>query len=80
MPRVKTEAQERAKLRLNEQRRVEHARDTIRELLTKHDIDERDAFELHLICTRLLHAIKNQHIKDERYAQYKAKFKVPESF
>ncbi len=74
MPRVKTEAQERAKLRANEQRRVEHAERAILDLLKKHNIDEREGFELHMICTRLQHAIKNQHIKDERYAQYKAKF------
>ncbi len=74
MPRVKTEAQDRAKLRANEQRKVEHAQEVIAGLLTRHNLDERDISELHFICTRLQHAIKNQHIKDERYKEYKAKF------
>ena len=74
MPRVKTEAQERAKLRANEERRAQHAYATLVELLNKHNFDERELQELYTIFLRLKYAIQHQHIKDERYAQYKAKF------
>lgn len=73
MPRVKTEAQERARLRAAEQRKAEHAYKTLDSLMLQHHLDERDTAELYAIMCRLAHAIKNQHIKDERYAQYKAK-------
>lgn len=74
MPRVKTEAQERARLRANEERRATAAYATLLSLMKKHNFDERDEHELYTIILRLKQAIKNQHIKDERYAQYKAKF------
>lgn len=72
MPKVKTEAQERAKLRANEQRKVDHAYNTLKDLMLKHRMDEHDGAELYAIMCRLTHAIQNQHIKDERYAKYKA--------
>lgn len=73
---VKTEVQQRAALRANEQRRAEHAFEVLKELVTKHGDDpismELDLQDLHLLKVQLLHKIKNQHIKDERYAKYKA--------
>lgn len=62
MPLVKTPTRERAKLRLNEQSRMKRAQGVLTELLQRHHLDERDVFELHTICVRLEHAIKNQHL------------------
>lgn len=78
MPLAKTPTrmaiQERTKLRANEQRRVEHAEATLKELIARHNLDERDAFEIGMICLRLIHAIKNQHLKDNRHERLKARF------
>lgn len=73
MPTVKTPVRERAKLRANEERKVLHAKAVLMQLLEKHDRDGRDAFELNLLCSRLIVAIKNQHISDESYAEFKAR-------
>jgi hypothetical protein len=69
-----SEVQQRAKLRLSEQRRLEHARDTLYSLIDKHftpEQAERDSSELYKLTKLLEHAIKNQHIKDANYAEYK---------
>lgn len=73
----KTEVQKRAALRLNEQSRADHAFAVLEALIEKHwtvvgeVLKERDLQELYMLRTRLLHAIKNQHIKDADYAKYK---------
>jgi hypothetical protein len=73
-PPLISEVQQRAKLRLSEQRRLEHARDTLYSLIDKHfdpQRAEREASELYKLTKLLEHAIKNQHIKDANYAEYK---------
>lgn len=74
MPLVKTPARERAKLRANEERRVMTARASLTELLTKHAPDGRDIRELNVLCARLIHAIKHQHVKDDRLEKMKGRF------
>lgn len=73
----KTEVQQRAAVRANEQRRVEHAIEVLRELVERHATDpidmELDLQELHMLKVQLLHKIKHQHIKDADYAKFKLK-------
>lgn len=62
---------ERAKLRLSEQRRLDHAYQTFEALCNKHNADERDSHDLYVLYLKLLNLIRNQHIKDVDYKQYK---------
>lgn len=66
MPKVqtpaRTEIQQRARLRANEEKRALHAFEVLRELMTRHIREERDLFELHRLQVVLVHAIKNQHV------------------
>ena len=63
---------ERAKLRANEERRLDHAYKTFVELMIAHKQNERDIADLYSMHARLVTAIKNQHIKDTSYAAYKS--------
>lgn len=80
MPLAKTDTRERAKIRLNEERRVKHAHAVLKELMLRHHIDERDIQELFTLMLRLTTAIQNQHIRDERGVKLKAKFQGLEGY
>lgn len=71
MSRVKTEAQERARFRASQERRAENAFKTLDVLMSLRGLDEHDIAELYAIKCRLIHAIKNQHVNDAEYKQYK---------
>lgn len=71
---------ERAKLRASEERRTTHAYEVLTELSVKHKLDERDGAELYAMFQRLLHAIKNQHIANKEYADYRKERDFPEGF
>lgn len=68
MPKVctptRTAIEQRARVRANEQKRMEHAITTLEDLCRRHNLDERDLFELHLLRVRLTDAIKNQHVAE----------------
>ena len=75
---------DRAKLRASEERRADHAFDVLDELIAKHlspggVVKERDLSDVFNLRHRLIQVIKNQHIKDEDYAQYKADRGIKES-
>lgn len=77
---TKTDAYYRAADRAKEERRAVHAYEVLTELIVKHGLDEREGAELHQIVTRLLHAIKNQHVIDKAYADYRKERDFPEGF
>lgn len=68
---------ERAKLRASELRRMEHAFNTLRELVVKHDLGEVPMAFLHGIAGQLAHRIRNQHISDESYKRHKMQTVAP---
>lgn len=76
---AKTPIQERAALRANEERRAKHAFDTLNELAGRH-LTERDQYELYSIYHRLETVIRNQHITDEAFKNFKNSGTVPEDF
>jgi hypothetical protein len=69
---VKTDLQVRAALRASEERRLDHACNTLIELVNKHaihDIErEYDCAEINKLQVRLQAAIKNQHVRDRAIA------------
>lgn len=70
----KTDVQKRALLRSSEQRKLEHAFETLSVLVRKHlneEQAEREIQELHVLRIKLEFCIKNQHIFDKAYAEYK---------
>lgn len=65
---------ERAKIRLNQQRKLDHACEVIEQLIKTHmpgDLGEREAAELHMMKVRLTALIKHQHVINREYAQEK---------
>lgn len=69
-----TDIADRAKLRTNQQNRLDRAVDTIEALIKLHmpnDHGDREAAELHMLQMRLTALIKHQHVKDEGYKQYR---------
>lgn len=65
---------DRAKLRLNEQRRLEHAVKVLEDLINKHMGGLDQAHSLHEVARLAIlleHLVKNQHIKDSDYARFK---------
>ena len=65
---------ERAKLRASQERKLQHAKSTLAELIRQHmpgDIGERETAELHMMCQRLFLLIKHQHVIDRSYAEHK---------
>lgn len=70
----KTQAQLRAALRASEQRRLEHAYGVFGEMATKHLSNNDAVNEMQRVHQAFMHlstAIKNQHINDERYKEYR---------
>lgn len=64
----------RARLRLNQQRRLDHACDVIAELIRLHIPNpegEREAAELAMMKARLTALIKHQHIINPEYKAHK---------
>lgn len=62
---------ERAKVRLNQQRRVDHAVDTLEHLIKLHmpgDFGEREIAELYMMKSRLTQLIRHQHVIDREVA------------
>jgi hypothetical protein len=62
---------ERAKLRLNQQRRLDNATDKIIELIKLHmpgDFGDREVAEVCMIKSRLTQLIKHQHVIDREVA------------
>lgn len=79
-PLIRSELQKRAAVRNSEQRRLEHAIETLTELSNKHDPGqngERQVAELEGLKQRLTQLIRNQHIIDPDYAAHRA-LKLPE--
>lgn len=67
---------DRTKLRVNEQRKLEHACKVLEDLIGRHMNDMAQAHglhELHVLQMQLTTLIKNQHIKDADYAGYKTR-------
>lgn len=63
---------DRAKLRLNQQRRLDHAVETITELIRLHmpfDFGEREVAELAMMQARITLLIKHQHVINREIAQ-----------
>lgn len=66
-----TTLSDRAKLRANEQRRLDHACEVLDSLIDTHmpdDIGEREKAEVHMMKMRLTQLIKHQHVKDREIA------------
>lgn len=63
MPLAKTDVRERARLRLNEEGRVNRAFESLNALVEKH-LDASKAAELYALKMLLLHAIRNQHLME----------------
>lgn len=71
---------QRERVRVNEQKRLEHACAVLEELVGKHMSDMTQAHalhELHVLKMQLELFIKNQHIKDADYAKYKLSKALP---
>lgn len=71
---------DRAKLRSSEERKLLHAMTNIEELVIKHlpqDLAERWNGDLFMLRKQLQALIRNQHIKDERYAKFKNSSSLP---
>lgn len=83
MPKLATprsDVQVRASMRTNEKRKLMHAVDTLIVLLEKHNLGEREVADLHILKSKLFHAINNQHIVDKAYAEYRKERELPEGF
>lgn len=79
-PAIRSATAQRAAVRASEQRRLEHAIETLTSLCNRHDPGqngERQVAELEGLKQRLTQLIRNQHIIDPEYAAHRA-LKLPE--